>query len=64
MEKIVEFEKWCHKCEHYNVVDWDYPCHECMEAVGREDSRKPEYFKDKEGMSDDTARTRAKGRSE
>lgn len=62
MEKIVEFEKWCHKCEHYNVVDWDYPCHECMEAVGREDSRKPEYFKDKDG-SDDTARTRAERRS-
>lgn len=62
MEKIVEFEKWCHKCEHFNVEDWDYPCHECMEAVAREDSRKPEYFKDKEGV-DDAARTRAERRS-
>lgn len=58
MEKIVRFDEWCHKCEHYNIVDWDYPCTECLQIPAREDSKKPEYFENKEGASDDTASTR------
>lgn len=47
MQKIVDFE-WCHKCEHYNVVDWDDPCNDCLNNPANEDSRRPLYFKPKD----------------
>lgn len=60
MQKIVNFDIWCKKCEHYNVVDWDYPCDECMENPTNEDSRRPVYFKDKNGTNNKTSRASKK----
>ena len=62
MQKIVDFE-WCKKCEHYNVVDWDDPCDECLNSPTNEDSHRPVYFKDRNG-TDNKTRKASRRRSE
>lgn len=60
-QHIVNFEEYCHKCEHFNVVDWDDPCHDCMENPAVEDSHKPLYFKDRNEGENETDRGSAHG---
>lgn len=59
-QHIVNFEDYCHRCEHFNVVDWDDPCHDCMENPAVEDSHRPLYFKDRNGDSNETVRRPAR----
>ena len=57
MQKIVNFDEWCHKCEHFNVVDWDDPCNDCLNNPGNEDSHRPVYFKEDTSKTHGTPRT-------
>lgn len=43
MEHIVEFEKYCRKCEHFE--EDGVTCDDCLGTPGREDSKKPINFK-------------------
>ena len=47
MDKIVKFDEWCHKCEHYKEYEGDDPCNECLTDTTNVDSHKPTQFKDK-----------------
>lgn len=47
--KIVEFEKYCKECEHYETPDYENPCDECLSyPVNEAGSRKPVNWKEKE----------------
>lgn len=45
-QKIVKFEEWCPKCVYFKTDENDDPCRECISVPAREDSRKPEKFKE------------------
>lgn len=47
-DKIVDYDEYCHKCQHFNFVDWDYPCNDCLNTPVNTDSHKPLYFKETE----------------
>lgn len=47
MDKIVRFDEWCHKCEHYEEYEGDDPCNECLTDTTNVDTRKPTQFKEK-----------------
>lgn len=46
-EKIVEFDKWCSKCEHENKNENESPCDICLSEPVNTDSRKPVCFKER-----------------
>ena len=43
-DKIVEFEKFCKDCVHYEKPETDDPCNECLGHTVNEDSHKPVKF--------------------
>lgn len=44
-DKIVEFERFCRDCIHYNEPETDEPCDECLGHPVNIDSHKPvNYF--------------------
>lgn len=45
--KIVEFDKYCPKCEHKNLSESERPCSECLEEPARQYSHKPAMFEEK-----------------
>lgn len=47
-EKEVYFNVYCPKCKYYNLDAIMDPCNDCLAIGAREESHKPEYFKDKE----------------
>lgn len=47
-EKIVEFETYCPKCEHYEKTESEDPCWDCLGITSNANSRKPIAFKKKE----------------
>lgn len=48
IEKIVDFGKYCPKCEYYISEDYKDPCHECLNNSTNVHSQKPINFKEKE----------------
>lgn len=48
IEKIVDFGKYCPKCEYYISEDYKDPCHECLNNPTNVYSQKPINFKEKE----------------
>lgn len=48
--KIVDFHKWCEKCEYKDLSESEDPCWDCLNEPVNEDSTKPLYFKEKEGV--------------
>ncbi len=46
--RIVRFDLYCKKCEHFKLEDWEDPCDECLSHPGNEDSRQPIFFKPKD----------------
>lgn len=46
--KFVEFERWCHKCVHYENKEDTKPCYECLDEPVNFRSHKPMYFEAKE----------------
>ncbi len=44
--KLVDFEHYCPKCEYFKTKETDEPCNTCLSIGGRNESRKPEYFKE------------------
>lgn len=45
-EKIVRFDKYCNRCEHWTAVEDFDICDECLSSPANEDSRKPINFVD------------------
>lgn len=46
--KIVEFDKWCPKCEHWEKREDEDPCFDCLNQGWNEDSHKPILYKEKD----------------
>lgn len=46
--KEVDYTTYCQLCEHYLLSEGEFPCKICLCRSMRENSRKPEYFKEKE----------------
>lgn len=47
-QKIVDFEKYCPKCEHYSKSENEDPCWGCLDTPTNTYSHKPILFKEKE----------------
>ena len=45
--KIVNFDEYCKKCEHYETEEHEEPCHVCLNEPVNEYSHKPVKFKEK-----------------
>lgn len=45
VQKIVEIEKWCPKCLHFDKPENEEPCWECLTNATNEDSHRPINFK-------------------
>lgn len=50
-QKIVDFEKYCPKCEHYPKSESEDPCWGCLDTPTNTWSHKPVNFKEKEGKN-------------
>ena len=48
IQKIVEFDKYCHTCKHKDSKDYLDPCHECLNNPTNTYSKKPVNYKEKE----------------
>lgn len=46
--KEVFFYEYCPKCQYYRNEEEDYPCCDCLAVPSRQDSHKPEYYKEKD----------------
>ncbi len=46
--KIVDFEKYCTKCEHRDLKESDDPCFDCLDEPTNLNSHKPVYYKEKQ----------------
>ena len=46
--KIVRFDKYCPKCEYYDLGEGKDPCNECLYSPANQNSQKPINFKEKE----------------
>lgn len=40
-EKIVEFEDWCKKCKHHDLLETEDPCFDCLDDPVNTHSHKP-----------------------
>ena len=45
--KIVDFQHWCPKCEHWEKGENEDPCFDCLNQGWNEDSTKPILYKEK-----------------
>ena len=45
--KLVEFDKYCSKCEHKSVKETEDPCNECLTYPAVADSHKPVKFEER-----------------
>lgn len=48
-QKIVRFDLWCPKCEHYKKSESEDPCWGCLDTPVNTNSRKPINFKENGG---------------
>lgn len=46
-EKMVYYNEWCDKCKHWNVVETEDPCNDCLNTPVNADSRKPVRWEEK-----------------
>lgn len=51
--KIVEFDKYCHRCKHRSTPEIEDPCYECLDIPARPDSHRPEHFEKDESMQEE-----------
>lgn len=47
INKIVDFDKYCNSCRHFESADEKDPCHECLNNPSNVDSRKPVMYEKK-----------------
>lgn len=48
MLKEVYFNIYCEGCVYKNLSEEAYPCDQCLAIPAREDSHRPEYYKEEE----------------
>lgn len=48
IDKEVYFHKYCYKCKHFDVPEYEDPCDICLENPSNEYSHKPVYFEEKD----------------
>jgi len=46
--KIVDFHKYCPKCQHWEKKESEDPCYDCLNQAWNEDTHRPISFKEKE----------------
>lgn len=46
--KEVYFGEYCKKCKHFDKMEEEEPCHQCLEEPVNLDSHKPVRFEGKE----------------
>lgn len=47
IDKIVNFDDYCKKCENLNKKETEDPCYDCLENPVNVYSHQPVYFKQK-----------------
>lgn len=47
-EKIVNFARYCKRCKHRTVEEYEDPCNDCLNNPVNIDSHKPVNFEEKE----------------
>ena len=52
IDKEVRFDKYCHRCKHRDVPEWEDPCDECLQYPSNEFSHKPVYFEERSDNAD------------
>lgn len=50
--KIVRFDKYCPKCEYYDLDEGKDPCNECLYSPANQNSQKPINFKEKKSKGE------------
>lgn len=45
--KIVEFDKYCNRCKHWETKSTEDPCDECLTSPTNINSRKPINFNER-----------------
>lgn len=51
--RIVEFDKYCSRCEHRDTLETHEPCNECLSYPVNEDTHKPlNYVESKESKNE------------
>lgn len=45
--KEIYFSEYCSTCEHKDVSETEEPCNECLTTPARQESHKPEQYKEK-----------------
>lgn len=48
MRKIVNFEM-CTTCKHYELPEFEEPCHDCLNEQDREDNSAPVFYEPVKG---------------
>lgn len=48
---IVDFDKYCPNCKHFEKSEAESPCDDCLEVSARYGSRKPERWEEKDGKN-------------
>lgn len=48
-QKIVRFDEYCHRCEHYSKSESEDPCRDCLDNPTNSYSNRPVYFKESKG---------------
>lgn len=46
IDKEVNFEEFCPKCEYWKLDDGEDPCNECLAEPNNQNSHKPTRFKE------------------
>jgi len=49
---FVDFEKYCKKCRNKDKAENENPCDECLDISVRSQSRKPQYYEERRGVTD------------
>lgn len=44
--KEVDFYKYCKTCKHWNKLDYEYPCDECLDNPTNMNSHKPVNYQE------------------
>ena len=47
--KLVDFQKYCHTCTHWETFETDEPCNSCLIQQVNENSEKPVNYIPKKG---------------
>ena len=61
MQHLVDYQKYCPTCEHYEVKETEDPCNDCLTYPANDDSRKPTMYKERSSKTSGDIRVSRQG---